>query len=298
MIRTCSIVVLIFSLYLGNMVQSPLIQKVRADMNIPEKSTWLWNTQTIINDSEAILNFLEDQNVKKLHLQINQDIELYEYSKFIERATEKNIKVYALDGAPNWATKKGKIDQRKFLLWVSNYQKNTPNTQQFSGIHLDIEPYLTPGWNTSYEKTVLAYQTRIIEAKNQTNKLRIPLEADMPFWFDEMPYHNKLGKGSLSEWMIDQVDQITIMAYRDQAEGPNGIIELIKNEMKYAKNKGKTLSIGVETGESAEANYVSFYEEGHEYMIEQLEKVHASYAEYSSLGGFSIHYLHSWMQMK
>lgn len=85
------------------------------------------------------------------------------------------------------------------------------------------------------------------------------------------------------------------MAYRDTAGSPNGIMELVRNEMNNAAAKNKKVSVGVETVPSTEADFVSFSEEGETYMWEQLAIVKSYYGNLSSFEGFSIHSLQSWM---
>ncbi|HEY9578067.1 MAG TPA: hypothetical protein VIR64_10370 [Pseudobacillus sp.] len=139
---------------------------------------------------------------------------------------------------------------------------------------------------------------RSVRKCQSSQRLGLPLAVDIPFWFDEKSYSNTLGKGRLSEWVIANMDFVTIMAYRDTAAGQNGIIEHVRNEMNFAAAKNKKVSIGVETISSAEADFVSFYEEGEMYMWEQLDSTRSYYKQLSSFNGFAIHSLHGWMKLQ
>lgn len=280
---------------MGSMQTSIKPSKVEAATNL-SLSTWLWDTATIQSKGNEILSFLEKHQVNQVFLQVNNKIPSTGYKAFIAKATSKNIKVHALDGAPDWVGSKGETHVKSFFDWVKAYQKQALPNERFAGIHLDVEPYLHSSWNANYSKAVISYQTLLTNAKKYSQELTLPLGADIPFWFDEKTYNNKLGKGDLASWVIRTVDYVSIMAYRDQATGPNGIIELAKNEVLFATSLGKPVIIGVETGKSEEANYVSFYEEGQTYMFQQLEKVRATYSTPNV--SFAIHYLHSWMAMK
>ncbi|WP_077247335.1 hypothetical protein [Pseudobacillus wudalianchiensis] len=262
------------------------------------RSTWLWDTQQIVTNKDQLLTFMQEHQVSQVYLQINGSISIDRYKEFIKQARLKGIQVHALDGAPSWVSSQGLSQQRSFFSWVTNYQSKALPEEQFTGIHLDVEPYLYAGWNSQYKKTVLAYQTLLLEARQSSQRLGLPLAVDIPFWFDGQSYSNTLGKGKLSEWVISNTDAITIMAYRDTAAGANGIIELVRNEMNDAALKHKKVSIGVETTPSAEASFVSFYEEGESYMWEQLNSTRSYYEQLSSFNGFSIHSLHGWMALK
>lgn len=282
--------VLVFSLFISSFGATK--GKVSAEMN--GTSTWLWDTEAIITQGDKILSFLQQNHVGQVYLQVNPQLNHNVYRSFIEKATNKKIKIHALDGAPNWVANGGNKHQDQFFAWIKQYQKSASSNQKFSGVHLDVEPYIASGWSTDYNGTVLSYQQLIKKAVQYSKQLNIPLGVDIPFWFDEKSFNNKFGKGSLASWVIQTVDSITIMAYRDKANGPNGIIELVSNEVDLCKKYRKPLIIGVETGESSEANYVTFYEEGQAYMLSQLNQVQATYPSQK----IAIHSLQSWMLMK
>lgn len=265
-----------------------------ADMN---RSTWLWDTAAIKDRSDEIIQFLADRQADQLYLQIDQSLPAAVYQSFIEKANAGGISVHALDGAPKWATAKGEAAMRSFFSWVAAYQEQASPAQQFSGIHLDIEPYLLPGWESNYKNTVVNYQTRMLQAASLSAELSLPLGADIPFWFDEMMFSNKFGKDSLAGWVIKNTDSVTIMAYRDTAAGPNGMIELSRNEVELAAQYGKKIEIAAETGASSEAAYITFYEEGTLRMEEQLSLVRDAYSSDSHVG-FAVHHLQSWMDLR
>ncbi|PLT31883.1 amidase [Peribacillus deserti] len=273
-------------------------QKASAEETIEPRSTWLWDTDQIETREEELLNFLESHFVTDVFLQINRDIGPDSYKQFIHQASNRNIKVHALDGAPGWVSPGGGVYQQLFFDWLQDYQSHVLPEEKFSGVHLDVEPYLYEGWDSQYGKTVLAYQNVVMSSYQSSKKLGLNLALDIPFWFDERKYSNKYGKGILSEWIINQTDSVTIMAYRNAAEGPNGIIGLVQNEMNYASLRNKKVSIGIETAESSEGNFLSFYDYNQSYMDNQLEMVRNQYQPLQSYNGFSIHSLHSWMIMK
>ena len=126
-------------------------------------------------------------------------------------------------------------------------------------------------------------------------QLNLPLEADMPFWFDEITYQNTFGSGLLAEWVIANTDGVTLMAYRDSAPM---IIDIVKNEIAMAEKYGKQVVVGVETGVTGEGSSITFAEEGEAFMNGQLNKVAAHYSAYPSYEGIAIHHVGSWMTLK
>lgn len=264
-------------------------------MAMQDRATWLWDTAKIVEDESGVLSFLESKQVNKLYLQINSDIASNYYKSFIDKATAKGIKVYALDGSASWVSTEGYKMQNQLFDWLQTYNENAATTEQFSGVHLDVEPYLNSGWSSNQAKTIESYQALLSRAKGDTDRLQLPLEVDMPFWFDEITYKNQFGKGLLADWVIDQVESVSIMAYRDAAKD---IINIVEHEINYAKKVKKSIVIGVETGATDEGNNITFYDDGEAYMNKQLAQVHQHYANKKSYNGFAIHHVDSWMNMQ
>ncbi|WP_078551458.1 hypothetical protein [Bacillus alkalicellulosilyticus] len=262
-----------------------------------EKATWLWDTYEIVHHQADVVAFLIEQGATTVYLQINRDIPMNHYRAFIQRANSVNIKVHALDGAPSWASKNGKRQYQPLLDWLRTYQQQAHQNEKFTGIHIDVEPYLLADWTRSQQRTIEFFQEVVIDFRVLSSQLSIEFGVDLPFWFDEVSFSNKTyGKGILSNWVIDQSDVVTLMAYRNFAEGPNGIIELVRNEMTYASIKGKSIVVGVETMASNEGSHISFFEQKHKLNTE-LAKVTQAYANSASFKGVAVHHYSSWKQL-
>lgn len=104
---------------------------------------------------------------------------------------------------------------------------------------------------------MLNYQRMVAAAAELSAELQLPLAMDIPFWFDERKFNNEFGKGNVAEWVIGKTDEVAVMAYRDLANGPNGINELVgtKFNLVFLKEKGEG---GVETAPSAEGDFLTF----------------------------------------
>lgn len=281
-------VVLCFTFMAGNAGLS-----VKAS-SLEDRATWLWNPQMIVSDPTGTLTFLESKHVNKVYVQIDSSISMQVYRSFIEHASANGMRIYALSGDPKWVAPNGWISQNQLMSWLSNYQKGSAPLQKFTGVHLDVEPYLYSGWTTNQADTIKSYQSLLTKAKNSAASLKLSFEADIPFWFDGVFYKNTYGKGTLAEWVIANTNSVTVMAYRDSAAM---IIDLVKNEITLAGKYKKPLDIGVETAKSAEGDDISFYEEGETYMNQQLDLVNAYYAGVPGFNGFAVHHVGSWMTM-
>jgi hypothetical protein len=289
----CLLLVIVSTISLSTTVYAATTQ-VKGQANM---STWLWNTKEIVTKPDEIINFLVNNKVNVLYLQINYDVNINDYKKFIKKALSQNISVQALNGSPNWISD-GDTSEKTFFNWISNYQKKATSAESFKGVHIDVEPYLNSEYNINQTKVIERYQDCLSLAIKTSKSLKITLSVDIPFWFNEIQYHNKYGNGVLAEWIIKNINQIVIMAYRDSAIGENGIIKIVNNNMKIAEKYNTKLIIAVEAGESNEGNNITFFEEGQKYMMDELKKVSDYYKSNKNFGGFAIHYVDSWMNMK
>lgn len=262
-------------------------------------TTWLWDTSEIVRRPNEVIQDLSNHSVKELRLQIDPTIQASYYKTFISKANANGIKVQALDGAPQWVAAKGVELQQAFVNWLKDYQKKAKANEQFTGIHLDVEPYENEDFEEHSDSYLEAYQAMMLKFKAYSNELGITFGIDIPFWFYGVKYVNKYGTGNIAEWLCQHVKLITIMAYRDIAGGDNGIISIAAKEMKLFKQYNVRGTIAVETGRlAASNNFVTFYEESKAYMDQQLEIVYDSYKTHSEFNGIAIHYYDSWMQMK
>lgn len=262
-------------------------------------STWLWDTSRIVSESDSIIHNLVNHNVKDLYLQIDMTIEKKVYRMFIKKATANGIHVHALDGAAEWVGNNGSKLQSKFLNWLMDYQKAAITSEQFKGIHLDVEPYEHEQYEAQSKKLLERYQSMMITFREQANGMKLELGIDIPFWFYGVMYNNQFGKGNMAEWLCKHVEYITIMAYRDTGAGTDGIIDISAREMKLFKDYNVKGTIAVETGRlTEEYKFVTFFEESKEYMYKQLDLVYEHYKDDSAFHGLAIHYYDSWMTMK
>ena len=74
----------------------------------------------------------------------------------------------------------------------------------------------------------------------------VPLEADIPFWFDEVPG----GRTTLDREVLRRVDGVAVMAYRNRADGAStGRSRSAPTRSRRGRALGKPVRIGQETND-------------------------------------------------
>ncbi|KNB74420.1 copper amine oxidase [Brevibacillus reuszeri] len=257
-----------------------------------QRGTWIWNASLIKTEQESILKFASDNKLTTIYLQIDKDIPAAAYQSFVRGAKEKQIKVEALEGRPNWAFTHNQNQIRQFISWVKSYNAAAGADERFEGLHFDIEPYILAEWKTKNQLVIENWMNnmRFIERETKGSGLKITL--DIPFWLHlvKVPSSNY----SFSAWLLEKVDSVVIMDYRNAALGNDGIVANAKTILKEASTLKKNVIVAVETAPTSEGAFTTFYSLSTGAMKAELKKAEEQLSQYPSYAGYAIHNYESW----
>ena len=240
-------------------------------------AVWWWDNRL----DESYLDFAAAQGVNEIYYYASSFSD--KISDFIRSASAKGIKVYWLAGKYEWiedyASLKAKLDEFKSFQNASEYK--------FAGIHFDIEPHQHPEFDERRAELITKFVELTFAVKRDYPEFEVAY--DIPCWLDDEVTADDVTRPAY-EFIIDKADRVTMMSYRDSAEG---VLSFAEDEINYALSVNKTLNLGVETGE--EEDIVTFYEEGAEYMREQLDLL----SETAPAGfGIAVHHIRSWRELE
>ncbi len=242
------------------------------------KAVWWWNDEL---SRETYLPFLEKNDVNEIYLcdsDFNENTNL-----FIKDANSKGIKVFYLAGEYKWIENPENLYKNieKYKEFQSKYKNN------FSGIHLDIEPHQHPEFSAKRKDLLLGLITLADNLKSTYKN--ITFDFDIPFWFDdEISFKNETKQAY--KFMIDIADRIFVMSYRDTAQK---IYSVAEDEINYATQTHKTLILSIETKEN-EDDFVTFFEEGKEKLNQEIKTLKEMLP---TNFGISIHHVKSWYDL-
>ncbi|USB35035.1 hypothetical protein [Paenibacillus sp. YPG26] len=282
----------IFALLVIIMALVVLIPYLNKQPSAPEtKSTWLWDTDLIIDQADDIVRFSKEQGVKIVFLQIGEKVAADQYRSFISKAKKEKIEVHALNGRPGWALYDNKEEADEFLNWVKDYNASSKPEEQFAGVQFDVEPYLLKQWKSS-QKVVLQEWMRNMRSWSESGKeAGLSVGAAVPFWLNGVNNPNGNGKQPMSDWMIDRLDYLAIMAYRDKADQ---IYEISEHMLSEADSQGKKIWVGVEVAPSQEGEGVSFYAQSDSKLDAELNKLVSMGDNHVSFAGIAVHSYEAW----
>ncbi|TNJ65688.1 hypothetical protein FE784_13615 [Paenibacillus hemerocallicola] len=257
-------------------------------------ATWMWNTYAIWRDKDQTLQYLTQNGINLVYLQVDKEIPVDVYRTFIREAGARGIEIHALGGKPYWALPERQGEMYEFIYWVKAYNNSSRSAERFNGIHLDVEPYVLPQWRYDQD-TVIGHWMDTVSGfvEEVKSDSYLTTGADFPVWLDRFLVPD--GKGdttTLTDWFFGRLDQITLMAYIDNAPD---IVKAVTKELNEAA--GKPVIIGMETMDNDEAN-TSFYALGRSQLTGELNTVVQALSGHPSYAGYAIHEYDSWVMLR
>jgi hypothetical protein len=254
--------------------------------------TWWWYTEN--DDKQSLLEFAVKNTVNEIYF---STVDFSGATRdFISESRRRGINVYLLAGRYQYIE-----DRTGFVSLMDRfieYQQNVGVEEQFSGLHLDVEPHQHPDFGVRRAELLGEYLDFVIWvcAQYKTNDAlgaaMNHIDFDIPFWFDdELLYKGNSVK--LFEAVIAEADRVCVMSYRDTAQQ---IFDTAKEELDCAKLNNKQILLSVETQPSDEGDFVSFYEEGKAAMYREIHNLKNICDDVDY--GVAIHHLSSWYELK
>ncbi|RNB84851.1 copper amine oxidase N-terminal domain-containing protein [Brevibacillus fluminis] len=264
-------------------------------LKVVQKGTWIWDATIIKTDQEKIFKFARDNDLTTIYLQIDKGVPETVYQNFVRSATEKQIKVEALAGRPQWALTNNQNQIKDFLSWVKAYNAAVESEERFAGLHFDIEPYILAEWKTNQKLVIENWMEnmRFIEKETKGSGLKITL--DVPFWLHLVKLPNS--NYSMSAWLMEKADSVVIMDYRNTALGNDGIVANAHTLLREASTLKRQAIVAVETAPSSEGAFTTFYSLNVGAMKTELQVAKEKLSHYSSYAGFAIHDYKSWTEL-
>lgn len=204
-------------------------------------------------------------------------------------ARSAGLSVYALAGAPSWAREPAKVSR-----WVDEVVRSA----LFDGMLVDIEPYVDDAWDDDLpgggRSTLIgSYLKGLRRGRRRARDLS--LTAVVPFWFDGDKYTYR-GR-SLVSAVARATDGINVLAYRDHAEGRDGIIDHALDEVALGTRLDVPVWISVQTARD-ELDKLTYFEEGEAALERDLRILEATLSPWSGFAGIALHHYDAYRDLR
>lgn len=273
----------------------------------PPRAMWVWDVKIPSSPgaTKRLLEFCKSRNINRVYLAAyNVNEQNYPvYRVFNRLAHGSGIFVHALAGDPRWGLERYHQQPLRWVEDVLSYNRSSKPGERFDGIQHDTEVYLLgKPWEQNKERVLKEYldlNRKIIELR-EIEESDIFYACDIPFWYDDDPslavnYNGQTKPPNFH--ILDIADSVTIMDYRNFADGPNGSIALIKNEIEYADSVKKKVYIGQETKEDLYPDYITFAGKTEQEMESQIKKLVEAYISHPSFAGIAMHHYLSYRKL-
>jgi len=242
------------------------------------RAMWVWDT----SDPQSVVDLAVARGVGQLYAAVPPRVvsspQLADLAELSRLGRAAGLRIDALGGDPGW------VDNPTWV--VDNWLRPALATGLFTGVHVDIEPYTTPAWQTKRATVVKKYLATMDTLRAAAGP--VPLEADLPFWLHEVPAN----KSTLDRELMRRTDGVTIMAYRNTATGADGTIALSAAAVRAGEDLGVPVRIGQETGYLGGAPTEvkqTFFGQTLTRMEGELAQVSSAYAASSAFAGLAVH---------
>ncbi|GAA1232895.1 hypothetical protein FB474_2977 [Oryzihumus leptocrescens] len=253
----------------------------------PARAMWVWSA----DDPATVVAFARDRGVSRLFVavppQVTSSPDLPRLQQLSAQARAAGMQVDALGGDPGW------VDSPSWA--VTSWLTPALASGLFTGVHVDVEPYLLASWSTDQSGTVKRYLGLLSTLASSAGPSH-PLEADIPFWFNTVSY----GRTPLDRAVMTRVAGTTVMAYRNHAAGTDGTLDIAAAALASARATGRPVRIGQETndlGSAPEEVKQTFFGMTRTQMEGELAQVDAALTGSATYAGIAVEDYRGWTAM-
>jgi hypothetical protein len=281
------------------------------------RALWVWDAAPLLRDvsvRQQFLEFCRGRRIGIAWLQVtrlpgrNELSQKDDWRELLRDGHRSGIAIHALDGDPAYALREHHDVVLGLVDTIIRFNREAPPDQRFDGIHLDIEPHLLPGWkDPGIRERLLADYLELNALAQRIVRAEGGLEygVDIPFWWQYADEQTGAAIGDVtfeavrkatSFLILDFVDYVGLMGYRNVAGGSDGIIAHARSLIEYGNGTRAKVFVGVETSPvaAAEAPKLTFGGRSNAEMDRELALVHAAFIGHPSYAGFAIHHYASY----
>ena len=221
---------------------------------------------------------------------------------FVRIASSEGVSVDVVAGDKDWAKPAQRWKANALLKFAKDYNSAYPSSR-LRGFQFDVEPYLLPEYEGNKAPVLLDFVSFVDEMAISSLNSGLRLSFVIPHFYDkDQKWTPSIAYNGRTEYTFTHIlnilskvpdSNILIMAYRNFAEGDNGVIMLSKPELDEASMMivGNTkIIIAQETGDVS-PNYVTYFGTSLSYMNGELTKINSTFSASSAFGGLATHHI-------
>ena len=202
---------------------------------------------------------------------------------------DAGVELSALGGDAAWLTDPALVGR-----WL----KDARAAADFDRVHLDVEPWASPGWQADKTAAMRGFLTVLDTARFAGGSL--PLDVTTPWWLAHEPFVDGHADGTtMLDAVLARADRVSILAFADHARGPRGILTLADRAVRATVDAGRPFTIGVETDtpEAAGGAQYTFFDEGPVALLREAALVRDGLTEQPGYRGVAVENHRAWRRL-
>jgi len=284
-----------------------------ADSSPPMRAMWVYRTEPLMEsarEQKTLFEFCAKRGITDLFWQCH-----YENAQngvrtlrdqaptraFLHAAHARALRIHALGGDPSHTLTKNHIRVLAMVDALLAFNEAAGgDDERFDGVHLDIEPHALPQWKTADQAAKCGLLTQLVDihtkaaARLHDADARLAYGADVVFWLDKtnpdgspaLPVlHHGVTKDA-AKHLLDVVDNVGIMSYRNTSGGRNGIIALVKKTIAYADTARSRAFVGVKMADMG-PRMETFFGQTEEQMMAELKPIDDTFRPHRGYAGLA-----------
>ncbi len=165
---------------------------------------------------------------------LGQSDDLPRVREVVRRAHAAGVRVSALGGDAGW------VDEPEAAqAWL----RAAVDVGLFDGVHLDIEVWTHPEWDSRRGDVVSAYLHLLTTLRAGCP---VRFEVDLAHWLHEVTTQERR---PLDTAVIGIADAVTVLSFRNTVTGPDSISTVAAPTLAHAKAHGRACRLAVETND-------------------------------------------------
>lgn len=266
---------------------------------------WVWNREEVEDapTRDQLIQFSKDYGITRIFVQVRFEqkgdtLALSapdSWRALLASAHAAGIKIEALDGEKSMAFAENQATTLRKLDAVLAFHCSLPPGQGFSGLHYDIEPYLSERWKKGDTAGVMQETLQLFTVMRDKVKAADPgltLSYDIPAWYNTKPnlqFEFNGTRKNFHEHIQDLSDYVGVMSYRTKGTGPNSALAISQEELAYAASLGRKAYVSLETVRLIENPNITFYGRSAEDLLATVREIQTAGANQPGFGGILIH---------
>jgi hypothetical protein len=243
---------------------------------------WLWSVAPA--EAVEVVRFVAERRVRAVFLGVGWDGPEPHLVTLAHQLRTAGVDVQCLGGDPGWLAEPDLARQ-----WLAR----AVSAGGFDAVHLDVEVWRCPGWADDRARLLEQYVTFL----RAVREAGLPLEVDVAARFAD----DRVGTTSALDAVLGLglADRVTVMAYRDHAEGRNGILEFSRSAREACSQHAVGFRLGVETqpAEQAGGPGNTFAEEGSAALERETAVVSSHLTANPFYRGIAVHDWQHWRRL-